>query len=256
MFEWFYLYRQWLVRELQVRFRSSAVGAGWLVLQPLVHILLFTLVFYKFFQIRWPGGGGSASEYGLQVFIGLSLFGFLAEVINRGPVGVLSYPYLITKVRFPLQLLPGVLVGAAGAQLLLSLTLASLLALFYHPSWAALLVPLCILPFVLYAWAVATLLGCLGIYIRDLAHLAPSVSSLLMFLSPVFYPATMIPADLQWLVSLNPLAWTAESVRAMLLHGVMPVWQTWGAHLAVAVACVLLSRWVFKRIEPGFADVL
>lgn len=256
MFQWIYLYRQWLMRELQLRFRSSAIGVGWLVLQPVVHILLFTLVFYKFFQIRWPGGGGSASEYGLQVFIGLSLYSFIAEIINRGPNSVLSYPFLITKVRFPLRLLPGVLVGAAGVQLLLSLTLAALLALFYQPSWLALLVPLCILPFLLYAQALAWLLGSLGIYIRDLAHLAPSVSSLLMFLSPIFYPASLVPAGMQWLVNLNPLAWTAEAVRSLLMQGVLPAWQPWAAHLLAAMACIVLSRWVFKRIEPGFADVL
>ena len=59
MTQWFYVYRQWLLRELQLRFRSSAVGTGWMVLQPMVHILLFTLVFYQFFQVRWPQGDGS-----------------------------------------------------------------------------------------------------------------------------------------------------------------------------------------------------
>lgn len=256
MIQWLYLYRQWLVRELQVRFRSSAIGVGWLVLQPVVHILLFTLVFYKFFQIRWPGGTGTASEYGLQVFIGLSMYVFLSEIINRGPGSVLSYPFLITKVRFPLLMLPGVLVGAAGVQLVLSLTLASGLALFYLPSWHAVLLPVFILPLLLYGQALAWLLGSLGIYVRDLGHLAPSVSSLLMFLSPIFYPASLVPDSMKWLVNYNPLAWTSEAARNLLMQGAMPSWQLWSGHLLVAAVCLFVARWVFKRIEPGFADVL
>lgn len=256
MLQLIYLYRQWLLRELQLRFRSSAIGVGWLILQPVVHILLFTLVFYKFFQVRWPGGGGSASEYGLQVFIGLSLYAFISEIINRGPGSVLSYPFLITKVRFPVMMLPSVLVGAAGVQLVLSLTLAALLALFYVPSWLGLLLPLCILPLLVYAQALAWLLGSLGIYIRDLGHLAPSVSSLLMFLSPIFYPASLVPESMKWLINYNPLAWTAEAARNVLMQGVLPAWQPWCVHLGVAMVCLWLARWVFKRIEPGFADVL
>ena len=115
-----YLYRQWLQRELHMRFRSSALGLGWLVLQPLAQIVLFTLVFYQFFQVRWPQGDGSVGEYGLQVFIGLSLFTFVAEVINRSPASVSGFPYLITKVRFPMLLLPAVVVGAGLVQLTVS----------------------------------------------------------------------------------------------------------------------------------------
>ena len=121
MKQWLYVYMQWLLRELRMRYRASAVGGGWLILQPVVHILLFTLVFYQFFQVRWPVGDGSATEYGLQVFIGLSLYTFVADVINRAPASVWSYPYLVTKVRFPVEMLPVVQVGAAGLQLLLAL---------------------------------------------------------------------------------------------------------------------------------------
>ena len=92
MKQWLYVYMQWLLRELRMRYRASAVGGGWLILQPVVHILLFTLVFYQFFQVRWPVGDGSATEYGLQVFVGLSLYTFVADVINRAPASVWSHP--------------------------------------------------------------------------------------------------------------------------------------------------------------------
>lgn len=256
MKQWIYVYRQWLARELQMRFRSSALGVGWLILQPIVHILLFTLVFYQFFQIRWPSGDGSPGEYGLQVFIGLSLYAFVSEIINRGPGTIWSYPYLVTKVRFPLAMLPAVLVGAAGVQLLLSLAIATLLAVWREPHWAALLLPVVLLPLLIYVMALAWLLGAVGVYLRDIGHLAPSVSSLLMFLTPIFYPASMIPKGLQWLVTFNPLAWTAEASRNLLMHGVTPDWALWALHGVIAGFCLAIAWWFFRRTQPGFADVL
>lgn len=256
MNQWIYVYRQWLLRELQLRFRSSAVGAGWLVLQPLVHILLFTLVFYQFFQIRWPVGDGSAGEYGLQVFIGLSLYTFVADVINRSPASIWSYPYLVTKVRFPLALLPAVVVGASGVQLILSLCIAGIFALWREPHLQVLALPLALLPLCLYALALSWLLGAVGVYLRDIGHLAPSVSSLLLFLTPIFYPASMVPKAMQWMVAFNPLAWTAEAARSLLMQGQMPHWGGWGIHMLVAAMLLIFSRWFFARVQPGFADVL
>lgn len=256
MSQWIYVYRQWLLRELQLRFRSSAVGAGWLLLQPLVHIVLFTLVFYQFFQIRWPMGDGTAGEYGLQVFIGLSLYIFVADVINRSPGSIWSYPYLVTKVRFPLALLPAVIVGASGVQLVLSLLLATGFAAWRGFHAQALLLPVALIPLGFYALALSWLLGAAGVYLRDIGHLAPSISSLLLFLTPIFYPASMVPAAMQWLVTCNPLAWTAEAARALMMQGMMLDWSIWGVHLLLASTFVVFSRWFFHRVQPGFADVL
>lgn len=256
MTQWIYVYRQWLLRELQLRFRSSSVGAGWLVLQPVVHILLFTLVFYKFFQVRWPTGDGSVAEYGLQVFIGLSLYTFIADVINRSPASVWSYPYLVTKVRFPLALLPAVVVGASGVQLALALLIAVPFAALRGISAQVLLLPLCLVPLFLYALAIAWLLGAAAVYLRDLGHLAPSVSSLLLFLTPIFYPASMVPQGMRWLVHLNPLAWAAEAARGILMQGAAPDWGGWGVHLLASSLLLIFAWWFFRRVQPGFADVL
>ena len=256
MTQWFYVYRQWLLRELQLRFRSSAVGTGWMVLQPMVHILLFTLVFYQFFQVRWPQGDGSATEYGLQVFIGLSLYTFVAEIINRAPASVSNYPYLVTKVRFPLALLPAVVVGAAGVQMVLSLAIAVFFSAFKGLSLQALWLPVALLPLAGYGLALGWLLGSAAVYLRDIAHLAPSVSSLLMFLTPIFYPASMVPKGMRWLVDLNPLAWTAECARGLLMRGVGIDWAGWAGHMLTAGLLMCFALWFFRRIQPGFSDVL
>ena len=257
MKQWLYVYMQWLLRELRMRYRASAVGGGWLILQPVVHIMLFTLVFYQFFQVRWPVGDGSATEYGLQVFIGLSLYTFVADVINRAPASVWSYPYLVTKVRFPVEMLPVVQVGAAGLQLVLAL-LVTLPFMLWRGGlhWAVLLLPLYLLPLLLYVLALGWLLGALSVYLRDIGHLAPSFSSLLLFLTPIFYPASMVPASLRWMVDLNPLAWAAEAARSVLLNGTAAPWEGWGMHLVVSCTLATMGWAFFQRVKPGFADVL
>lgn len=257
MKQWLYVYLQWLLRELRLRYRASAIGGGWLILQPVVHILLFTLVFYKFFQVRWPVGDGSATEYGLQVFIGLSLYTFVADVINRAPASVWSHPYLVTKVRFPVEMLPMVQVGAAGLQLMLAL-LVILPFMLWRGSlhWAVILLPLYLLPLLLYVLGLGWMLGALSVYLRDIGHLAPSVSSLLLFLTPIFYPASMVPASMRWMIDLNPLAWAAEATRNVLLNGSAASLEGWGVHLLVSCIFAVLGWAFFQRTKPGFSDVL
>lgn len=257
MKQWLYVYLQWLLRELRMRYRTSLIGGGWLILQPVVHILLFTLVFYKFFQVRWPVGDGSAIEYGLQVFIGLSLYTFVADVINRAPASVWSHPYLVTKVRFPVEMLPIVQVGAAGLQLLLALLITLPFMLWRGGlHWAVVLLPLYLLPLLLYVLGLGWLLGALSVYLRDIVHLAPSVSSLLLFLTPIFYPASMVPEAMRWMIDLNPLAWAAEAARSVLLNGMAAPWEGWSLHLVASCVFAILGWAFFRRVKSGFADVL
>lgn len=256
MKQWLYVYRQWFLRDLRLRYRSSALGTAWLVLQPLAQILLFTLVFHRFFGLRWPTGDGSVGEYGLQVFIGLSLYTFVADVINRSPASVSSYPFLVTKVRFPLVLLPVVVVGVAGVQLVLSLAIAVLFAAWREAHAGALLLPLLLVPLAVYALALSWLFGAAGVYLRDVGHLAPSLGTLLLFLSPVFYPASMVPGSMRWLMIVNPLAWSCEAARDLLMSGQMFDGLAWTLHLAAAGALAVAAWAFFARIERGFADVL
>jgi lipopolysaccharide transport system permease protein len=259
------LYGQWVRREISQRFAGSVLGPLWLLLQPLSFIAVITLIFYGVFRTRWPGGDGSALDYALQVFVGLSVHGWCAEVLSRSPGSITAHPYLVTKVRFPLALLPAVVHGVALAQCLLSLALVALVAavasaagaLQATPSWAALpLLPLVLLPSVLLLAGLGWLLAALGPYWRDLGNLMPAVSSLLMFLMPVFYPASMVPEGLTFLLTYNPLAYTIEGLRGLLLSGTPPDVWAGAAHLAAAAAVAGIGAWFFRRVRSGFADVL
>jgi len=253
------LYGQWLRRELALRFAGSVLGPLWLVLQPLLYIAVSTLVFHRFFNMRWPSGDGSALDYGLKVFVGLSLYTFVADVLQRSAFAIVAHPYLVTKVRFPLPLLPCVTVGVAAVQMAISLVLMLPFALARGARWELLLLPILLLPLLALALGAGWMLAALGAYLRDIGSFMPTLASFLLFLTPVFYPAALVPQDLFWVMQANPLAWVLELVRGLLLHAQPPAtlqWQIWGAHLLATTMLALVGWWFFRRVRPGFADVL
>jgi len=267
MSRWAFLYGQWLKREVAGRYRGSLLGLAWPLAQPLAQIAVFTLIFHGFMQVRWPAAGaatapagpagGAAVAYALTVLAGLVVFNFFSEVLGRAPAAVLSQPSLVTKVRFPLPLLPAVTVGAAlvhiavGAVVLLA---ASALGGTLTPQ--VLWLPVWLVPVLLYGLVLALLLACLGVYVRDIGQVMPAFTSLLMFLTPIFYPLAAVPESLRGLFELNPVAWAAESLRGMLLEGRALELGHWGLHLMVSGLAAGLAFKVFRRLEGGFADVL
>jgi lipopolysaccharide transport system permease protein len=273
MSRWWFLFVQWLKRDLAGRFRGSWLGMLWPVVQPVTQIAVFTLIFHGFMQVQWPLGGGSDPgstgggginaavggvwTYALNVFAGLAVFNFFGEVLGRAPTAVLSQPNLVTKVRFPLLLLPAVTVGAAlvhvgvGAALLLGAALVTG-TLTQQVLW----LPLWLAPVLLYGASSALILASLGVYVRDIGQMMAALTSLLMFLTPIFYPLAAVPPRLRGLFELNPVAWAADSLRGLLLEGRALDLSPWAVHLAVAGAATLAAAWLFRRLQGGFADVL
>lgn len=250
------LFLLWLKRDLSLRYASSILGLIWLLLQPLTTIAIFTLVFHVFFHVQWSEGDGSTSNYVLNLFVGLSLYNFLAEVLQRSPTLITSHAYLVTKVRFPLLLLGAVSVGSATLQLTTALLLLMPFVLAQAWSWQTFLLPLMLMPLVVTALGLAWWLSALGIYLRDLVSAMPLLTNLLMFLSPVMYPAKMVPPSLAWLFGLNPLAWAIEATRSLLLHGHPPLAGPWCIQIAFSLVWASMGLAFFQRVRSGFVDVL
>jgi lipopolysaccharide transport system permease protein len=264
MNRWLFLFVQWFKRDLAGRYRGSWLGLLWPLVQPAAQIAVFTMVLHGFMQVRWPSvevgqaeGPGSAWSYALNVLAGLAVFNFFAEVLGRAPAAILSQPNLVTKVKFPLLLLPAVTVGVAlvhvgmGAAVLVLASAASG-TLSQQVAW----LPLWLLPVVLYGTALAFVLASLGVYVRDIGQATPAITSLLMFLTPIFYPMAAIPANLRSWFELNPVGWAAESLRGLLLEARALDLAAWGWHLTVSVVAAVVAVWLFRQLEEGFADVL
>lgn len=264
MNRWFFLFAQWFKRDLSGRYRGTWLGMLWPLVQPAAQIAVFTLILHGFMQVRWPEAQPAISEgqsgawiYALNVLAGLTVFNFFAEVLGRAPAAILSQPNLVTKVRFPLLLLPVVTVGVAlvhvgigAAVLVFASALTGTLSL--QIAW----LPLWLIPVVLYGTAVAFILASLGVFVRDIGQAMPAVTSLMMFLTPIFYPMSAIPPNLQGLFELNPVGWAAESLRGLLLEARALDLTAWSLHLLVSTLATLIALWVFRQLEEGFADVL
>jgi lipopolysaccharide transport system permease protein len=258
-----FLFVQWLKRDLAGRYRGSWLGMAWPLLQPMAQIAVFTLIFHGFMQVRWPTaqgaifGTGSAWDYALNVLAGLAVFNFFSEVLGRSPGAVLSQPNLVTKVKFPLLLLPAVSVAAAMVHIAAgTLVLIGVGLLAGSLSWSVIGVMIWLIPVLLYGLGLAFLLSSLGVYVRDVGQIMPALTSLLMFLTPIFYPLSAVPDSLRSLFELNPVAWAAESLRGALLSGVPLELGDWSLHLGLSALLCLIGLASFQRLRHGFSDVL
>ncbi|MCX7662638.1 MAG: ABC transporter permease [Tepidimonas fonticaldi] len=255
---------RWLVasllrRRLAERYRGSALGVAWAVLLPLGMLAVYTLFFRHLLGMRWPGDPGAGDlDVALRIFVGLTFVSFAGEVLTGATRLVLEQPAYIKKMQFPLPVLAYVHVGAAFVQALLALGVAAAVAWVggVGRPWALPLAIVYGLPLLLWALALTWALAAVGIFLRDLQHAMPPLVTVLLFLSPVFYTVAGLPPQWQALMAANPLTLPIEGVRAALLGGAVPQGSVWLGQLAAAVVAVAAARWLFERLQPGFADAL
>lgn len=249
---------QFVKRELLAKFRGSILGILWVVLLPVLMLAIFTLVFHGIFGMKWSNNPSvSALEFSLYLFVGLGVYQFASEVLNRATTLIIAQTNLVTKVVFPLWILPLVSTLVAAINWLVSFVLLLLLALWVQGvDWHWLLLPLIVLPLFIALLGVSLLFSSIGVYLRDLPHLVSMTMMGLMFLSPIFYPLSAVPESWQFWFTLNPLTQFIEPLRSLLLEKTMPSLTTWITIYGIAIGCFTFGKWVFLRLQKGFADVL
>lgn len=252
------LIRRLVRREVLGRYEGSYFGILWSVLTPLLLLALYSFVFSVVFKARW---GASVEEglagYAVTLYAGLITFLMFGEVISGAPQIVVSNPNYVTKVIFPLEILPLVRTLAVVTRAVPSFGILALVLLVRGDlSWTFLLLPLVLLPLVLLALAGAYLLAFLGVFVRDLAHAMTIVMRLLIYLSPVFYPVANLPDRLEPLALWSPLARVLEDCRRITVFGEHPDW--WGLLGAgIGAGCLAwLGYVVFMTFKKAFADVV
>ena len=252
------LIRQLVRREVLGRYRGSMLGIGWSVLTPLAMLSVYTLVFRHIFKSRWPGMEDGNLAFALNLFAGLIVFTWAAEFINRAPRLVVEQPNLVTKVVFPLHILPwtAMLSSLFHACLATAVWLAACLATGYSVSVTWLALPLAFLALLPFMLGLGWLLAALGVYFRDIGEITGPVMSMMLFLTPVFFPISVLPAFLQGWLQLNPLTVPIESLRAIILLGQWPDWLDLLWLVVGGTGLLLVGQWVFERARRGFADVL
>lgn len=252
-----HLLRRLVVQELQSRYRGSLLGVLWSILVPLSQLLVFTFVFTAIIPARWGGNGGGVGEFALVLFAGLIVYGLFSETVGRAPMLLLENPSYLKKVVFPVELLgvSALCVALVNALISLAILLVFDLSLKGTMSVAIISLPFVLMPFLLLLCGLIWFLSATGVYIRDLRYAVGPVLSLLLFLSPVLYPAAALPPQYSWIFALNPLVPVIEQTRAIINHG------QWPDPIAVAGlwAMGFFSTWLgylwFCGTRRGFADV-
>lgn len=245
-------------RDVQGRYRGAFLGVLWSLVNPLLMLAVYSFVFGVVFKSRWRPEGGGMLEFAVVMFAGLIVHGFFAEVANRSPTLIVGNANYVKKVVFPLEVLPWMAVGSALFHLAIAtvVLLGGIVALQGSVPPTALLAPVVLAPFVLVAVGTSWLLASLGVYLRDLAQLIGVAVSLLMFLSPVFYPLGAVPESLRAIVRLNPLTFVIEQFRAAVIWGSLPDWQALALYAAVAWVFAAATLAWFQATRRGFADVV
>ena len=252
------LIRALVQREVVGRYRGSVMGILWSFFNPVFMLMVYTFVFSVVFKARWSVGSDSKTEFALVLFAGLIVFNLFGECVNRAPSLILANVNYVKKVVFPLEILPWVALGSALFHTLVSLGvwLIAYLIFFGAPHLTILLLPVIILPLLLFIMGVTWGLTSLGVYLRDVSQFIGILTTVLMFLSPIFYPASALPEAYRGLLLLNPLTPAIEQVRDVLFWGTTPDLTMLPIYLVSALSVAWLGFAWFQKTRKGFADVL
>lgn len=252
------LIRSMVERDIVGRYRGSIVGIAWSFFNPVFMLLIYTTVFAGVFKARWGLTNETWSDFAIVLFVGIIMHGLFAECINRAPTLILSNANYVKRVVFPLEVLPWVALGSAVFHMLASVVVLVLAQLILRQQlpWTIVFFPVVLVPLILATMGFAWLLTALGVYIRDIGQLTGIFTTVLMFLSPVFYPVSALPAHLRPWMRLNPLTYIIEEGRATLVFGHLPDAGDW----VIATGAGLLIAWAgfawFQHSRAGFADVV
>lgn len=248
-------------REVVGRYKGSVMGLLWSFLNPILMLAVYTFFFSVVFRARWgvvEGVEESKIQFAVVLFVGMIVHGLFAEVLNRAPMLITGNVNYVKKVIFPLEILPVISLSAALFHFLISLMvlLTVFVAFNHYLHWTIIFVPLVLLPLVIISLGFAWMLASLGVFLRDVGQTIGIFTTVMMFMSPVFFPITAMPEKYRPIIMANPLTFIIEQAREVLIWGHLPDW--WGIGIYTLVASVI--AWIgfiwFQKTRKGFADVL
>ena len=244
-------------RDIRGRYINSALGLWWAVIQPLALLALYTFVFSSIMSIKWTDSAG-AGEFALYAFCGLLPWLAVSDALTRSASILLDQTPLIKKVVFPTEILPVHLVLSALIVELAGLAVFLVVVIIGGrlPGWSLLILPFVMALQFLFMTGVAWLLSTLALYLRDVRQVVGLMLTLWMFLTPIVYPASLVPARFQWVLDINPMTAIVGAYRAALLDDQLPGPIPLALFAVIALTLFVSGHWLFMRTKPTFADLL
>ena len=253
------LIRKLAWREVVERYKGSVLGLFWSFINPVLMLIVYTFVFSIVFQAKWGiGNDENKTSFALILFVGLILHGLLAEVFNRAPNLILNNVNYVKKVIFPLELLPVISLATAffnSAISIIVLLIASVMVNGYLP-WTIIFIPLVILPLATLVLGFAWILAALGVFVRDVSQTIGIITTVMLFMAPVFFPLSAMPEKYHPFILVNPLTFIIEQAREVLIFGRLPNWSGLAVYMLIAFGVAWFGYVWFQKTRKGFADVL
>ena len=244
-------------REFQTRYRNSLLGAVWTILNPLSMIIVYTVVFSQLMKARLPGVDNNLA-YGIYLCAGILAWGFFAEVIGRSQSVFLEHANLIKKLSFPRICLPLIVVLNASVNfaIIFALFLGFLVVTQNFPGWSVLAVIPLLLIQVAFAIGLGIILGVLNVFFRDVGQLVGIVLQFWFWLTPIVYPASILPEGIRPLIEANPMAALIAAYQGIFVYGQWPSWMSlWPITLLAVMFCLVGMR-LFRKRSGELVDEL
>lgn len=241
-------------RDVKIRYKQTALGAAWAILQPVMTMIVFSLLFGRLAGMESRTGG---VPYPIYVFAGLLPWTFFAATLANSGNSVVGSANLITKVYFPRLIIPLASAGAGLVDLAISFSVLLGMMVYYHIGLTTqlFLVPLFLFGTILAATGVGTLLSALTVAYRDFRYVVPFLVQIWMFITPVIYPSSIIPQEWRWLQSLNPMAGLIDGFRASFLGRPLD-WPNILISMGVSIVLFFIGVIYFRSVERRFADII
>lgn len=243
----------WTMREIRVRYKQSLLGGAWAILQPLSLMVIFSVVFGYFVKV--PTDGAPYPVFSYSALLPWTLF---TTSISFAAPSLVSNMGLITKVYFPREILPFASVGAALLDYLIAAVLFIVLMLIYGVAIKAsiLFLPLLVAIQIILILGISLLTSAVTVIWRDVRYVVPLALQLLMYMSPVVYPLTLVPEQWRALYLLNPMSGLIENYRRITIYGLLPAWEMLIPSALIAIVTFVAGYVYFKRAEGTFADII
>jgi len=239
-------------RDLKVRYRQTILGAGWVILQPLLTTLVFTI-----FMSRLAHIPSDSVPYPLFAYAGLLPWLFFSNAVSTSSYSLISNSYIITKVYFPRLIIPAAIVGVRLIDFLVASVVLIVLMLCYGVGVgrSILMLPVLVFEITLLSFGVGVWFSVLHVKYRDVGTLLPVLIQLLMFASPIIYPSSLVPERWRPIYSLNPISGVIEGVRASLF-GLGFDWTSIVTSAVITLILLVYFVYVFCRWQENLIDVL
>jgi lipopolysaccharide transport system permease protein len=243
---WFLIWR-----DILLRYKQTVLGGAWAILQPLTMMLTFTFIFGRVAKLP-----SQDLPYPVFVFAGLIPWTLFSQGFSQASLSLVNHQQLLTKVYFPRMIVPAAAAAVNLADLIISLGLYAVILICYHivPSWTVVFLPLLILLTLIATLGIGLTFSAVTVFYRDLRHIVPFLTQILMFVTPVIYPASMIKEPMyRWIMSLNPMFGIVTAYRSAIL-GLVWDFTCLAISSVVALGGFLFGMFYFRRTERRLSD--